>query len=101
MGDTDNLPEQVRPEQESDAVKIARINADRDIAINRADNETTKQGRGLLAIWAGAFCLAFYDPLCSFLARLTGLKVSPTSLEMDAKHGNGLASKPPEPPDDK
>lgn len=101
MGDTDNLPNPIRPDQESDAVKIARITAERDIAINRDNNETTKQGRGLLAFWAGAFCLVFKDPLCSFIARLTGVKVSPTSIEIDAKHGNVLAPKPLETPDDK
>lgn len=94
MGNEEVTTEGHTPVQESDAVKIARINAERDRAINESNNEVKKQGNSLRTMLAGFFCLLFYEPICTLLGCAKSVTVGENGVTVNAQEKNTLASKP-------
>lgn len=82
------------PVQESDALKIARINAERDRAINESNNEVKKHGNSLLTMLAGFFCLVFYEPICTLLGCAKSMTMSENGVTINAQEKSTLVSKP-------
>lgn len=94
MGNEEVTTEGHTPMQESDTVKIARINAERDRAINESNNEVQKQGNGLRTMLAGFFCLLFYEPICTLLACAKSVTASENGVTINVQEKSTLVSKP-------